>query len=80
MLNEMLNQTMNDGEWRTMDSQFGSNQAQRWVDNGSTSVAPTTDIDGKPIDTNNEQVAAAVGAMTKDYSQLMKAIEKKKGR
>jgi hypothetical protein len=80
MLNEMLNQTMNDGEWRTLDSQFGYNQAQRWVDNGSTSVAPTTDIDGKPIDTNNEQVAAAVGAMTKDYSQLMKAIEKKKGR
>ena len=80
MLNEMLNQTMNDGEWRNMDSQFGSNQAQRWVGNGSTSVAPTTDIDGRPVDTNNEQVAAAVGAMTKDYSQLMKAIDKKKGR
>ena len=80
MLNEMLNQTMNDGEWRTMDSQFGSNQAQRWVDNGSTSAAPTQDIDGRPVDTSNPEVANVMGAITKDYSQLMKAIEKKKGR
>lgn len=80
MLNEMLNQTMNDGEWRTMDSQFGSNQAQRWVDNGSTSAAPTQDIDGRPVDTSNPEVANVVGAITKDYSQLMKAIDKKKGR
>jgi hypothetical protein len=80
MLNEMLNQTMNDGEWRTMDSQFGSNQAQRWVDNGSTSAAPTQDIDGRPVDTSNPEVANVMGAITKDYSQLMKAIDKKKGR
>jgi hypothetical protein len=71
---------MNDGEWRTMDSQFGSNQAQRWVDNGSTSAAPTQDIDGRPVDTSNPEVANVMGAITKDYSQLMKAIDKKKGR
>jgi hypothetical protein len=47
---------------------------------GSTSVAPTTDIDGRPVDTNNQEVANVMGAMTKDYSQLMKAIDKKKGR
>lgn len=46
---------------------------------GSTSVAPTTDIDGRPVDTNN-QVANVMGAITKDYSQLMKAIDKKRGR
>jgi hypothetical protein len=28
---------------------------------------------------DNEQVATAVNAMTKDYSALMKAIDKKKG-
>ena len=39
----------------------------------------TRDINGKPIDMNNEQVATTVGAMTKDYSALMKAIDKKKG-
>ena len=27
----------------------------------------------------NENVAATVGAMTRDYSALMKAIDKKKG-
>jgi len=47
---------------------------------GSTSVAPATDIDGKPVDTNNPEVANVMGAITKDYSQLMKAIDKKKGR
>ena len=81
MLNDMLNEVAESGEWRNMDGNaYTSNQAQSFVQGGSTSVAPTQDIDGKPIDTNNEQVAAAVGAMTKDYSQLMKAIDKKKGR
>ena len=28
MLNEMLNETAESGEWRTMDSTFGANQAQ----------------------------------------------------
>lgn len=80
MLNEMLNETLNDGEWKNMDSQFGSNQAQAWSGRESTSAVPTTDIDGRPIDTNNEQVANVMGAITKDYSQLMKTIDKKKGR
>ena len=80
MLNEMLNQTLNDGEWRNMDSQFSSNQAQAWSGRESTTVAPTQDIDGRPVDTNNPEVANVMGAITKDYSQLMKAIDKKKGR
>ena len=80
MLNDMLNEVAQSGEWRNMDETFGSNQAQSFMQGGSPAVAPTTDIDGRPIDTNNEQVAAAVGDMTKDYSQLMKAIDKKKGR
>jgi len=80
MLNELLNETHQSGEWRSMDAQFGSNQAQAWSGRESTSVAPTTDIDGRPIDTNNEQVANVMGAITKDYSQLMKTIDKKKGR
>ena len=33
-----------------------------------------------PVDTSKPEVANVVGAMTKDYSQLMKAIDKKKGR
>ena len=81
MLNEMLNETMADGEWRNIDGNpYTSNQAQSFIRGGSTSVAPTQDIDGRPVDTNNQEVASVVGAMNKDYSQLMKAINKKKGR
>lgn len=80
MLNEMLNETMQDGEWRNMDAQFGSNQAQAWSGRETTTVAPTQDIDGRPVDTSNPEVANVMGAITKDYSQLMKAIDKKKGR
>ena len=80
MLNDMLNETMNDGEWRNMDAQFGSNQAQAWNGREDVAVAPTVDIDGRPVDTNNQDVANVMGAITKDYSQLMKAIDKKKGK
>ena len=80
MLNEMLNETMQDGEWRNMDAQFGSNQAQAWSGRETTTVAPTQDIDGRPVDTSNPEVANVMGAITKDYSQLMKAIDKKKGK
>ena len=81
MLNEMLNDVAESGEWRNLDANpYTSNQAQGFIQNGSTMIAPTQDIDGKPVDTNNETVANVMGAMTKDYSQLMKAIDKKKGR
>mgnify|MGYP000865310040 FL=1 len=80
MLNDMLNETMNDGEWRNIDAQFDSNQAQAWSGRETTSVLPTEDIDGRPIDTSNPEVSNVMGAITKDYSQLMKAIDKKKGR
>jgi hypothetical protein len=52
-------------------------------------MAPTapsilTDVDGRRIDTNQlastEAGAAVVNALTKDYSALMKAIDKKKGK
>jgi hypothetical protein len=40
-----------------------------------------TDLQGKPLNTNNEQVASnVVNAMTRDYSALMKAIDKKQGK
>jgi len=90
MLNSILNETANDGEWRNMDGKFGADQAQGFnragmVDaigygNGQSNMMPTTDIDGKPVDTNNEQVAAVGVALTKDYSALMKAIKVKKGK
>ena len=40
----------------------------------------TNDINGVPVNMQNENVAKTVDLMTKDYSALMKAIDKKKNR
>ena len=85
MLNDLLNETatLPADEWTTMN--FRSEMAQAFGGmrgNGDTNVpfvAPQTDLDGRPVNMANEQVATAVNAMTKDYSALMKAIDKKKG-
>ena len=80
MLNEMLNEVADSGEWRNLNdsNSFTSNQAQGFIQGNS--AVPTTDIDGRPIDTSNPEVANVMGAITKDYSQLLKAMDKKKGR
>jgi len=83
MLNDILNETSAmpaDQEWSTMN--FRSEMAQAF---GMPSSAPdvplaTTDINGAPINMNNEAVVATVDAMTRDYSGLMKAIDKKRGK
>ena len=83
MLNDILNETsgFNGGgntqqEYPSMAS-FKSEMAESF---GQPNTAPLTDIQGKPVDTNNKNVATVVNAMTKDYSSLMKAIDKKKGK
>ena len=48
------------------------------------SIIPTTDTEGRPVNVNQlaqtEAGAAVVSALTKDYSALMKAIDRKKGK
>ena len=83
MLNDILNETTPmaaDQEWSTMN--FKSEMAQAFGIESQTmpTSLATTDINGAPINMNDEAVAATVGAMTKDYSALMKAIDKKKGK
>ena len=76
VLNQLLNETHQSGEWRNIDGKpFTSNQAQNFMGGGTTE-----DIDGRPVDTNKEEVASVLNVINKDYSQLMKAIDKKKGR
>ena len=80
LLNELLNDTasrpLNLSEGAALS--FSSEMAQAFS-SGKTAVAPVHDLDGKPVDMKKESVATVVNAMTKDYSALMKAIDKKKG-
>ena len=83
MLNDILNSTGPLQENRAMS--FDSGMAQSFksmmsTDPGVPHVAPVTDIQGKAVNMSNEGVKTAVNAMTKDYSALMKAIDKKKGK
>jgi hypothetical protein len=83
MLNDILNSTSPLSENSTMN--YNSSMAQSFKSMMSEEpdvphVAPMTDITGKAVNINDQKVAATVNAMTKDYSALMKAIDKKKGK
>ena len=83
-LNDLLNETAATPatqeltDWSTM--KFKSEMAEAFGMPAKTTVAPTTGINGESINMQKEGVAATVNAMTKDYSALMKAIDKKKGK
>jgi len=84
MLNDILNETAatpsstEQMEWNTMN--FKSEMAEAFGMEKAGNVAPQTGINGEIINMKNEQVAATVNAMTKDYSALMQAIDKKRGK
>ena len=84
ILNDLLNETASTpvspemSDWTTMN--FKSEMAEAFgVPNPTpTNIAPATGINGEAVNMQKEGVAATVNAMTKDYSALMKAIDKKK--
>ena len=82
MLNDILNETaatpvsQEITDWSTAN--FRSEMANAFGMSNTPSVAPMTGINGESVNMNNENVATAVNAMTRDYSALMKAIDKKK--
>jgi len=81
--NSILNDLLNDTATAT---NFAEMNTGPLVESGLSmmssepDVTPTTDIDGRPVDTSNEAVANVLNIMNKDYSALMTAIDKKKGR
>ena len=85
MLNDLLNETAAkpaNGEladWSSMN--FKSQMAQSYQQ-PANNVRPlaTSGIDGELVNMNNKAVASTVNAMTKDYSALMKAIDRKQGK
>jgi len=93
MLNDLLNETATTADFSTMNQgpivsemesypamTFDSSKAESFsTQKRPQQVLATTDTNGNPVDMSNETVAKTVGIMTKDYSALMKAIDKKKG-
>ena len=87
-LNDLLNETSGfrgDGPMAYMEEQIDYNDFSEWPTmNSKPAAAPVmTDLEGRRVDMNQlaqtEEGAAVVNALTKDYSALMKAIDKKKG-
>ena len=88
MLNDLLNETaatpvsQEMTDWSTMN--YRSEMAQAFgmdrQSSGPSMPLATQGINGEAVNMNNEGVATAVKAMTRDYSALMKAIDKKKNR
>tara|TARA_B110000977_G_C11013883_1_gene468719 strand:- start:855 stop:1334 length:480 start_codon:yes stop_codon:yes gene_type:complete len=86
MLNEMLNETANGGDWKNMNSSggtFGASQAQAWGGGVNTQNAMFQTPDNKSVSAEQLQQTdagqAVVSALTKDYSALMKHMNAKKG-
>ena len=89
ILNDLLNETaqtadfgsMREGPLVMQDSYPSTDFKSEMAESIGTSMQPqslaTTDTNGKPVDMSNENVAKTVGIMTKDYSALMKALDKK---
>ena len=84
MLNDILNETATSADFSTMSDSPSMYQTSDVNSFASTRTvnAPIVenDVNGAPVNMANKQVAKTVGLMTKDYSALMKAIDKKKGR
>ena len=92
MLNDILNETAaNPASQELVDyssMNYNSQMAQSFGEERQSTkqhiphvpALATTTTDGRPIDMSNENVAKTVNLMTRDYSALMKAIDKKKNK
>jgi len=87
MLNDMLNETAQGGEWRSINGPggvFNASQAQGWGGGLNTQQSTFQTAEGGQVSAQQLQQTeagkAVVNAVTRDYSQLMKAIDKKKGK
>jgi hypothetical protein len=88
-LNDMLNETADSGEWRSINSNgvgggmFDASQAQAFAGGMGQQPQVLQNADGRTIPTNQLQQTdagkAVVDALTRDYSGLMKHINNKKG-
>ena len=93
MLNDILNETAGTADFSTMREgpavmqeeypslgDFKSEMAESFGMSRQPQALATTGINGEPINMKDENVAKTLNVMTKDYSGLMKAIDKNKSR
>ena len=82
ILNDVLNETAESNEWKTMGGgTYTSNkindvlkgQYSDMMSGGSVNVAPQTDINDRPVTNVPDHL---MDAFTKDYSKTLKAMEK----
>ena len=87
MLNDMLNETAQGGEWRSINGPggvFNASQAQGWGGFNQQTPSVLQTAEGGQVSTQQLQQTeagqAVVNALTRDYSGLMKHINAKKGK
>ncbi len=74
MLNDILNDTATDSDFRGMHD--GPEPSLMRPSNVMESM---TGINGESVDTSKPEIKAVGKALTRDYSSLMKAMDKKRG-
>lgn len=92
-LNELLNDTAgfrNENAGVSLDESIDYNNFDEWPTMGrkpapaAKAIIPTVDTEGRRVDVSRlaetEAGAAVVKALTRDYSSLIKAMDKKKGK
>ena len=84
---DLLNETAQGGEWRSINGQggvFQASQAQAWggMNPQTPSVLQTAEGNAVPVEKLQQTEAgqAVVNALTRDYSDLMKHMNSKKGK
>jgi len=84
MLNDILNETALESDFSTMrdaPAVYQTNDVDTFASNRNPNVPLTsTGINGEPVNMSNNNVAKTMEAMTRDYSGLIKAIDKKNGK
>ncbi len=82
LLNDILNETQGFSMAEAYGTGTGMPSLGMDIDEMSFDVSQPSalqGINGEVVEVNNEQTQAVVEAMTRDYSELMKAINAKKG-
>ena len=87
MLNDILNETAATGDFASMMSAEPRAGLEDYPQMGPTRTSsmvapaqPMTGIHGERVDTSKPEMAAVQKALTRDYSGLIKAMDKKNGK